>query len=291
VRPLVEHVKRFHGKMLRPAMTVLAGRCFGDIGRTHHQLGAVVELIHTATLVHDDVLDDSDMRRGIGTVNREWGNHTAILLGDFLFATAFSLSANIENRLASRYLSWITGVVCQGEMLQILETGNLDLAEEVYIEVIEKKTAFLFSAAARVGAEYQGASQEAVDALTGYGMKLGTAFQVIDDCLDLDGDQTRVGKTLGTDARQGKVTLPVIHFLESATREKGDRMRDLLSSGDHGARDEIRDLLDREGSLEYARGRATAYAEDAARLLEVVPPSDYRDVLLNLARYTLSRKR
>ena len=292
VRPMLERIRGFRGKMLRPAFVVLAGRCFGEVGNVHHHLGAVVELIHTATLVHDDVLDAADIRRRIETVNKGWGNTSAVLLGDYLFATAFALSAGLDNPLASRYLSWVSGVVCQGEILQIVETGNLDLDEETYFEVIEKKTAFLFAGAARVGAEYSGASEAATDALTAYGMKLGTAFQIIDDCLDLDGVEERVGKTLGTDARQGKATLPVIHYLQTAAPEKVAKMREILGGGEGDLwRDDIRVALEEHGSLQYARDRAGLFAKEAVKGLAVVPESPARETLERLARYTLSRRR
>lgn len=291
VRPLVENVKRFKGKMLRPALVVLSGRCFGEIGTPHHHLGAIVEMIHVATLVHDDVLDSADHRRGFPTVNREWGNHAAVLLGDYLFATAFALSANLENRLASRYLSWITGIVCQGEISQIRETGNLDLPEEVYFDIIEKKTAYLFSASARVGAEYMNAPEDATTALADYGMKLGSAFQIVDDCLDLDGEEARVGKTLGTDADQGKVTLPVIHYFRTAPAADAEVLRGLLGDGASDHREEIRRRLEGHGSLEHARKRAETLAEEAVAGLRAVPAGPCRTALEDLARYSLHRRR
>lgn len=292
VRPMLDQVSRYRGKMLRPAFCILAGRCFEEVGRDHHHLGAIVELIHTATLVHDDILDGADKRRQEETVNRTWGNHGAVLLGDFLFASAFGLSANLDDPLASRYLAWISGVVCQGEIMQILETGNLDLKEEDYYEIIEKKTAYLFAASARVGAEYVGAPREAVDALADYGMRLGTAFQIIDDCLDLVGDEERVGKTLGTDVRQGKVTLPVIHFLRTAKETETTRMRELLSGGEGDVHlDEIRAFLIENGSLQFARDRATQLAEEAVAKAASLPESEARESFTALAEYTLSRNR
>jgi octaprenyl-diphosphate synthase len=292
VRPMLDQVRRYRGKMMRPAFCILAGRCFGDVGRDHHHLGAITELIHTATLVHDDILDSADKRRREETVNLTWGNHAAVLLGDFLFASAFGLSANLEDPLASRYLAWISGVVCQGEIMQIIETGNLDLKEEDYNEIIEKKTAYLFAASARVGAEYVGAPRESVDALADYGMRLGTAFQIIDDCLDLVGEEERVGKTLGTDARQGKVTLPVIHFLRTAAETETGRLRELLSGGHGDAHlEEIRSLLIGNGSLAFARNRATQLAEEAVAKVATLPESEARDSFTALANYTLSRNR
>ncbi|MCU0726426.1 MAG: polyprenyl synthetase family protein, partial [Planctomycetes bacterium] len=273
-------------------LTLLGGRCFGEIGRPHHELAAVVEMIHMATLVHDDVLDGADRRRGEPTVNAAAGNTVAVLLGDFVFATAFGLSASLDNRLASRYLSFIAGVVCQGEILQILETGNLALEEQTYLDVIEKKTAFLFGAAGRVGAEYAGATPEQADALGRYGLDLGTAFQIVDDCLDLDGDEATVGKTLGTDARQGKVTLPVIHFLRTAPGDRAAVLRGILAGGEGDTRrDEIKAMLGERGSLDYARDRARRLAARAATHLEGVPPSAWRDTLLELAEYSVRRRR
>jgi len=291
VRVMVDHVKRFKGKMLRPALVMLSGRCFADIGEEHHRLGAVVELIHVATLVHDDVLDSADMRRGLATVSSKWDNESAVLLGDYLFATAFALSSNLEDRLASRYLSWVTGVVCQGEIAQVVERGNLDLTEEAYLDIIEKKTAYLFAGSARVGAEYAGADEPAVKALTDYGMKMGTAFQIIDDCLDLEGEEARVGKTLGTDAGQGKVTLPVLQYLRTAPKEECRVMREKLGSGDPDVRYEIRGRLVESGALEYAQEQARRFATEALRCLDVVPENRYRETLAEIARYTLSRQR
>jgi len=291
VRGMVEHVKRFKGKMLRPALTMFAGRSYGDIGDEHHKLGAVVELIHVATLVHDDVLDSADMRRGLPTVSSQWDNEAAVLLGDYLFATAFALSANLENRLASRYLSWVSGIVCQGEIAQVVERGNLDLSEETYLDIIEKKTAYLFAAAARVGAEYAGAPEKDVKALTDYGMKMGTAFQMIDDCLDLEGDEERVGKTLGTDAGQGKVTMPVLQYLRTASAPDVTRMREMLSSGDPSVRHVIRRELVAAGALDYAQERARGFATEALRCLEGVPDSPARTSMAAIATFTIARKR
>lgn len=292
VRPLVEHIQKYRGKRLRPGFTILAGRCFRDVSLPHHQLGAIVELIHTATLVHDDVLDKADKRRGLSTVNDGWGNHTAVLLGDYLFATAFALSASLENPLASRYLSWIAGVVCQGEMLQNLESGNLDLDEQTYLDLIEKKTAYLFAASARVGAVYSGASDKAAEALGRYGMSLGTAFQIVDDCLDLEGDEDRVGKTLGTDALQGKATLPVIQYLRTAGESDARHLRDLLGGGDGDAhREEIQSLLLSSGAMAWAKERAVFYVEQGLECLAEIPDSPYRQALIQLAEYTLARQR
>ncbi len=292
VRPLVEHIARFRGKMLRPAVAILSARCFAPVRRAHHQVAAIVEMIHLATLVHDDVLDAAERRRGLATANASFGNEAAVLLGDFVFSTAFSLSAALEDRLASRYLSFIAGIVCQGEILQILASGNLDLSEEDYLEQIEKKTAFLFAAAARVGAEYAGAPSATAEALSVYGLSLGTAFQIIDDCLDFEGEEASVGKTLGTDARQGKATLPVIHFLREAPADRVRRLRAIVAGGEgEERRGEIRDLLAEAGSLEYAHAAAARHAGRAEAALAAVPEGEWRDALAALAAYSVRRSR
>jgi octaprenyl-diphosphate synthase len=290
VRELIEHVGNFRGKRLRPALVLLAARCCGDVTDEHLEVAAIVELIHTATLVHDDVLDEADMRRRLPTINRRYGNETAVLLGDYLFATAFSASAALEDRLASRYLSHITGVVCQGEIQQISERGNLDLDEKGYYEIISRKTASLYAAAARVGAAYAGADETTTTAFESYGMDLGLAFQIIDDCLDITGEEENVGKSLGTDFRQAKVTLPVIHFLRTAPEADRETMRRLAGEGG-AALAEARRMLEEHGSLAHADEVACRHITAAAGHLDVVPPSPHRSALQSAAEYVLYRRR
>jgi octaprenyl-diphosphate synthase len=314
VREMVDHCRSFSGKRLRPALVLLAGRAAGRWNPELVPVAVVVEMIHTATLVHDDVLDEAALRRRVPSCNALFGNEGAVLLGDYLFATAFALSASLENRLASRYLAHITAQVCQGEILQNRERGNLDLPEERYFEIIEKKTAILYAASAEVGARYAGASEAHVADLHAFGLAIGLAFQIVDDCLDLDGDEEEVGKSLGTDVAKGKMTLPVIHFLRTAPPAERDalrrllvphaeparggeplRGRDLDARGDGPAvapaRAEARDRLRRHGSLAFAMARAESLVQDGRRRLDALPPSPWRDALHGLAEYCLLRTR
>jgi octaprenyl-diphosphate synthase len=293
VREMVVHSQRFSGKRLRPALVLLAGRAAGEFGGEHVPVAVVVEMIHTATLVHDDVLDEAKMRRQSPSCNSLYGNEGAVLLGDFLFARAFALSASLQNRLASRYLAEITAEVCQGEILQNRERGNLDLPEERYFEIIRKKTAILYAASADVGARYSGAPEPVARALHAFGLGLGLAFQIVDDCLDVDGDEAEVGKSLGTDVAKGKMTLPVIHFLRTASADERGAMREILASArpDAAARGRARTLLRGQGSIEFAQERAESLVEEARVHLEGLEPSPYRDALHALAEYVLQRKR
>ncbi len=290
VLELLDHVGRFRGKRLRPALVLLAANCCGDVTTSHLDVAAIVELIHTATLVHDDILDSADVRRRLPTVNSGYGNETAVLLGDYLFATAFSASAALPDRLASRYLSHITGVVCQGEIMQIAERGNLDLDQDRYYDIISKKTASLYAAAARVGAVYAGADEETARRFESYGLELGLAFQIIDDCLDITGEEERVGKSLGTDFEQSKVTLPVIHFLRTAPDEQKATMRRLEGAGE-GALVEARRMLIDHGSLAYAETASANHIASAKTHLAGVAPSPFRASLELAAEYVTYRRR
>ncbi len=293
VAEMVEHSRRFSGKRLRPALVLLAGRCAGEPVPELVPVAVVVEMIHTATLVHDDVLDDALLRRRVASCNALYGNEGAVLLGDYLFATAFALSASLENRLASRYLARITAEVCEGEILQNRERGNLALPEERYFEIIRKKTAILYAAAAEVGARYAGADDAQVRALHRYGMGIGLAFQVVDDCLDVDGDEAEVGKSLGTDVAKGKMTLPVIHFLRTAPPAERDAMRALLAAPEPPPdfRARARSLLRDRGSIAFAMDRAERLAAEARDAVESLPPGPCRDSLHGLAEYVLQRTR
>jgi octaprenyl-diphosphate synthase len=293
VREMVQHSQRFSGKRLRPALVVLAGRASGEWNAEIVPVAVVVEMIHTATLVHDDVLDEALLRRQVASCNALFGNEGSVLLGDFLFARAFALSASLENRLASRHLAEVTSEVCQGEILQNRERGNLDLPEERYFEVIRKKTAVLYAAAAEMGARYAGAPDAAVRALHAFGLNLGLAFQIVDDVLDVDGDESEVGKSLGSDVAKGKMTLPLIHFLRSAPAGESEAMRALLTAPnpDGAARNKARALLRGQGSIEFALLRAERLVEEARGHLRVLDPSPHRDALHALADYVLLRRK
>ena len=229
---LIRHVSRFAGKRLRPALTVMAGRLCGGVTPEHHTVAAIVELIHTATLVHDDILDESAMRRRVETINQRVGNETAVLLGDYIFATCFKEAAALEDRFASRYLSEIVGIVCRGEILQVHHRNDMDLAEETYFRIIEDKTAALYAAALRCGAVLSGAPEEQSLALATFGTRVGCAFQIVDDILDLTGEEAAVGKSLGTDLEKAKMTLPLLRLRDRASAEDQERLRETILKRD-----------------------------------------------------------
>lgn len=291
LKELLDHVGRFSGKRLRPALTLIAGRMFQPLRPEHYTVGAIVELIHTATLVHDDILDESGLRRRVETINRRVGNETAVLLGDYIFATCFKEAAALEDRFASRYLAEIVGIVCRGEILQIHHRHDVELSEETYFRVIEDKTAALYAAALRCGAEIAGAPAAQSDALASFGTRMGTAFQIVDDILDLTGDESAVGKSLGTDLDKAKMTLPLLRLRDRATAADRRKVVEAILSDDPGQRRSVLSLLEAYGAVASARETAEALVADAHRDLEQLPASPERDLLKSAAAYVLARDR
>jgi octaprenyl-diphosphate synthase len=279
VAPVVDHVRHYRGKRLRPVLLLLTARACGRLTPAHHVLGAVVEMIHTATLVHDDILDGAEVRRHVPTVNARWDNQTGVLLGDYLFTHAFHLASSLDDVLACRLIGQATNRVCEGEMCQGLQRGDLSLTEEAYFEVIDGKTAELIACCCQLGAVYSGAAPAVVDALTRYGRGVGLAFQIADDLLDLVGEEGAAGKSLGTDLAQQKLTLPLIHLLEQGTPGAAARARQLLSHPGPQQRAALRPLLDEAGSVGYARRKAEEFAARARRELACLPPSPCRSLL------------
>jgi octaprenyl-diphosphate synthase len=278
VAQVVDHVRHYRGKRLRPVLLLLAARASGRVSTPHYVLGAVVEMIHTATLVHDDVLDSARVRRRVPTVNALWGVQTSVLLGDYLFTHAFHLASTVD-ATACRLIGEATDRVCEGELCQVLHRGNLDLTEAEYFDVIDGKTAALTAGCCRLGALYAGANEEVIEALTRFGRCVGQAFQIADDLLDLVGDEKATGKSLGTDVEQGKLTLPLIHLLQTAPEALSLRARNILHGADQPRREQLRPCLLEAGSLEYARRRALDLAEQARDELSCLPASPYRSIL------------
>ena len=288
---LIGHVSRFSGKRLRPALTLIAGRLCGELSSDHHSVGAIVELIHTATLVHDDILDESVMRRRVATVNHRVGNETVVLLGDYIFATSFMEAAALTDRFASRYLAEIVAIVCRGEILQVHHRHDYDLPEATYFRIIEDKTAALYAAALRCGAVLSGAPEAHAAALTRFGLKMGCAFQIVDDILDLTGEETTVGKSLGTDLDKAKMTLPLLRLRDRAAGSDADRVRDAILSSDHDRRGAISVLLHEYGAVESARETARTLVAEARTELAVLPDAPERELLSRAAEYVLARDR
>jgi octaprenyl-diphosphate synthase len=284
---LLDQLAHYRGKRLRPALLLLAAKSIGTVTPSHLTLAAVVEMIHTATLVHDDILDGADERRHVRTIHREWGSPTAVLLGDALFTNAFYLASTVDAR-ACRLIGEATNRVCAGELRQVGEQGNLHLRESDYFAILDGKTAALVEVSTRLGAAYAGASEEIEERLARYGRHLGLAFQIADDVLDYVGDERQVGKTLGTDAAQLKLTLPVIHALAKLPLAEADDIRDRLA-GDLDAMPTIRRLLVRTGSIAYAKYRADEHAAAAVAELDGLPDSPAMALLRQLPAWAIRR--
>jgi octaprenyl-diphosphate synthase len=290
VARLLDHLGHYRGKRLRPALLLLTARACGRVNPVHHLLGAVVEMIHTATLVHDDVLDNAAIRRHATTVNAGWGNQASILLGDYLFTHAFHLSSTLDDVRACRIIGEATNRLCSGELHQICERGNLGLSEAEYFDIIDAKTAELTSCCCRLGALYSDMEDEIVERLASYGRNLGIAFQIADDLLDLVGEEETTGKSLGTDLEQQKLTLPLIRLLTRASAEDASRYQRILNSPENHKREALGPDLLRTGALGYARQRAQEFAARARADLDVLPASTARFILEMLSERVVNRE-
>lgn len=286
---MLEHLNHYRGKRLRPALLLLTAHACGKVAPAHHVLGAVVEMVHTATLVHDDVLDEAAVRRHVPTVNAGWGNKASILLGDYLFTHAFHLTSTIGEARACEMIGQATNRVCEGEMHQTLQRGNLNLTEDEYLEIIDGKTAALTACCCQLGAIYAGGSDETCERLANYGRLLGMAFQVADDLLDLTGREDQAGKTLGTDLEQLKLTLPLIRMLSALPPTEAASLRKVMSNG-QPKRPAVAAALQRTGAVDYARERAESLALEAAGELDILPPSQCRDLLHLLTQWAVQRE-
>ncbi|MCI0739149.1 MAG: polyprenyl synthetase family protein [Gemmataceae bacterium] len=289
VSRLLDHLTHYRGKRLRPSLLLLTARACGALTHKHHVLAAVVEMIHTATLVHDDVLDDATVRRHASTINAAWGNQASILLGDYLFTHAFHLTSTLGDAEACRLIGEATNRVCSGELFQICQRGNLELAEEAYFAMIDGKTAELTSCCCRLGALYAGMPEQAVEALAAFGRSLGMAFQIADDLLDLVGEERKAGKSLGTDLEQGKLTLPLIYLLRQAAPEKRSWYRAILESPENHKRELLSPDFLASGVIDDARRRAEVFAHHAAEQLACLPDSSFKSILESLSRRVIYR--
>lgn len=287
---LCRHVGRFRGKMVRPALVLLSGKACGNVTREHSIVAAVAELVHIATLVHDDVLDGGLVRRGLPSVTVLQGNQGAVLLGDFLISHAFHLCSSLDSQYASRLIGSTTNTVCEGELLQVHERGNFKLSEEQYFEIISRKTASLISTCCLLGAKFAGAKPGLMAAFEAFGLNLGIAFQIIDDVLDITGSEAEMGKTLGRDIEEGKVTLPVIHLIRDGAREDRDEALHILSNGYADRLPRIRELAVRNESVSYAMNTASRYTRMALENLAELPESDAQRALAQMARFVIQRR-
>jgi octaprenyl-diphosphate synthase len=287
---VIRHGIRLSGKRLRPALLLLAGQTAGRLSDDHITLAAVVEMIHTATLVHDDVLDEAALRRHVDTVNARWNNETSVLLGDFLFTHAFYLASTLDSTYACRTIGRATNIVCDGELRQTVTSGDVHLSEDDYLAIVEAKTAELCACCCELGAHYAGGDPETVARLAAFGRNLGIAFQIADDLLDLEGCESATGKSLGTDLAKCKMTLPLIHCRESLDADERRTFLAALTADRTTGRDALADCLVRQGSLAYARTQAARYADLAQAELAELRGSAAKDALAALAEFTISRR-
>ena len=287
VNKLLEYVNAGSGKMIRPGLVLLAGSAVGKITEQHVRIAAIFEMIHNATLLHDDVIDNGQRRRGRPTVNTLWGNESAVLLGDFLLSRVFKMCSELQPQVAKE-IAATAAQVCEGELRQTSESQNWQLSESQYIDIITEKSAALFSTCCSLGGKIGGAGESEVRSLADFGVNAGIAFQIADDLLDIVGDEERTGKTLGRDADKKKPTLAVIHLLDTADEAERDKVRQIPGMTENG-RTELGEMLERAGSLEYARGRADDYVGSAVRSLDCLPDCEAKEALAEFARFMVSR--
>ncbi|MBI1396605.1 MAG: octaprenyl diphosphate synthase [Betaproteobacteria bacterium] len=291
IRQVGEYIIDAGGKRLRPVLLLLAAGACGFRGPEAHELAAVVEFIHTATLLHDDVVDESKMRRGRVTANSVFGNPAAVLVGDFLYSRAFQMMVSVGRMRVMEVLADATNVIAEGEVLQLLNVHDPDVTEEAYLNVIRFKTAKLFEAAGRLGAVLAGVPDSLEQDLAKFGMHVGTAFQLVDDVLDYSGESAETGKNLGDDLSEGKATLPLIHVLRTGTPEEAAVVRRAIADGGLDEFEPVMAAIRNTGALAYARGAAEAEARRACAYLRSLPDSRYRDSLLHLASFAVARTR
>ena len=289
VNQIADYIISAGGKRIRPVLVLLMANAWGIRNDHHHQLAAVIEFIHTATLLHDDVVDESSLRRGRETANALFGNAASVLVGDFVYSRAFQMMVAIDDMRVMRILADATNVIAEGEVLQLLNMHDPDVNEARYLQVIRSKTAKLFEAAAQIGALVAGADDAAVAAAADYGRSVGTAFQLVDDVLDYSGNAAAIGKNVGDDLREGKPTLPLIYLMEHGTETQRALVRSCIETGDEQHFDEILALITRSGALDYTRQQAAVAATAARNALHGVPDSQFKSSLLELCRFAVDR--
>ena len=277
------------GKRLRPVTLLLSAHALRYKGTAHIDLAAVIEFIHTATLLHDDVVDESGLRRGRETANDLWGNAASVLVGDFLYSRAFQMMVAVGNPRVMDIMAQTTNSIAQGEVMQLINSHDPQTTQAVYLETITRKTAQLFESAARLGAVLADASPAGERVLADFGLNLGIAFQMVDDALDYSAEADQMGKNAGDDLAEGKITLPLIHAMDRVTAGEQAVIREAIETGDRDALTEIRQIIESTGALAYTCARAQEHAGLARRSLEALPTSQYRDALSALADFSVSR--
>lgn len=292
--PLVEKIGHYivesGGKRIRPLLVLLAANVAGYKGKEHISLAAIIEFIHTATLLHDDVVDNSDLRRGKDTANAKWGNAPSVLVGDFLYSRAFQIMVEIGSMEIMSVISNATNVIAEGEVLQLLNTKNPDTTEDAYMQVILGKTAMLFEAATEAGAILANSSASEREALRLYGLHLGTAFQLIDDVMDYLSTAEEMGKNVGDDLAEGKATLPLIHAMRAGTEEQRLLVRQAIRKGGLDDLQPIMDIVKETGAIEYTQQKAQTEADSAIAALTALPDNSFKNTLIQIANIAVKRK-
>ena len=292
VTAISQHLQLSGGKRLRPALLLLSSGLCGYRGESAIRMGAVVEVIHTATLVHDDIIDGAEVRRGRPSTNLRWGNQTSVLAGDWLYMQAFNLALRERNFYVLDSLIELTQMMVEGELMQMERAGRIDVTQEEHLDLVNRKTACLFSVCARLGVVLAGAGSDAEQRLADYGWNLGTAFQLTDDILDFTADEATLGKPVGNDLREGKVTLPLILALQRCTPQEKQLVQTVLNDGNYGSVPfaEIRSLVDRYDGIETVTSRAMEYAERATEQLAPFDESPYKRALYSVSDWVVDRK-
>lgn len=290
VNQMSEYIINNGGKRLRPALVVLSAKALGYTGEYHHCLAAVVEFIHTATLLHDDVVDESEMRRGQATASALFGNAASVLVGDFLYSRAFQMMVEVNDMRVMQTLADATNTIAEGEVLQLLSCHDASVDAATYLRVIYCKTAKLFEAAMRLGAILAQVDSASEEAMAKYGMHLGTAFQLVDDMLDYSGDEQTIGKNLGDDLSEGKPTLPLIYAMQHGDASQGAMVKLAIEQGNIGRFAEVLQVIKHTGALEYTRLQAQRESEAACAALSILPDTAYKQSLLQLADFATTRQ-
>ena len=289
VRQVGEYIINSGGKRLRPALVILSAGAFGYAGKYHHNLAAIIEFIHTATLLHDDVVDASKLRRSKATANALFGNAASVLVGDFLYSRAFQMMVEVKNMRIMQVLADATNTIAEGEVLQLLNCRNPDVKEENYLQVIRYKTAKLFEAATRLGAILCSVTPAEEESMAAYGMHLGTAFQLTDDMLDYSGDYHDTGKNLGDDLAEGKPTLPLIYAMKTGSEKQVTIVRNAIKQGGEGSLQAVLDVIQKTDALDYTRQKAETESSMASAAISSLPNSNYKECLLQLATFAVAR--
>ncbi len=289
INQLVEYILTCGGKRVRPLLVLLSARALDHSGQQHIDLAAAIEMIHTATLLHDDVVDSSTLRRGNKTANHIWGNEASVLVGDFLYSRAFQLIVRLKNLEIMDIFASATNLIAEGEVMQLINCNNPDTTEQAYYDVIQRKTAKLFEVASQAGAALCHYHSDQMAAMQQYGMSLGTAYQLIDDALDYSSSAKEMGKNQGDDLAEGKPTLPLIHALRQGTKAEGKLIREAIKNGSTKHIDSILTIIESTGAIEYTANAAKQLIQKATNSLRHIPESPYRQALHHLAEFVVAR--